>query len=335
MSYPFALRKTAALLGTVALVAWTGAQAQSNVTLSGTMDIAAYRGNGYTTSSGTQIGPLSRSNLTFSGSEDLGGGLSATFKLSTRFETDTGATESTNKPFWHGESTVGIKGAFGQIRLGRAMDAVTATDWAYDPWENFDRLASPAWNFWHYNYAVDRRSNNGSPEYFRMSNGVFYDSPSIGGFTIAVSGSPEKSTVSGAGQSNPLSGALTYSAGGFRTTLSTGRNADGDTVKFLGARYSYGSVTLMGAYDISTFKGSASNSTAHAATVGATWQLTSVLLQASLGRQSIGDDTNRMASIGARLPLSKRTYLYTSLSHYKPQGNDGKLGYGVGLNHSF
>lgn len=328
------LRARTLALAALSLAA-VSAMAQSNVTLSGTMDIAAYRGNGYNTAKGTQIGPLSRSNLTFSGNEDLGGGLVATFKLSTRFETDTGSTELTNKPFWHGESTVGIKGGFGHIRVGRAMDAVTANDWAYDPWDNFDRLASPAWSFWHYNYAVDRRSNNGSAEYFRMSNGIFYDSPTYGGFSLSVSGSPEKATAAGAGQSKPLSGALKYADGGFSAMLATGRNGDGDTVKFLGLKQSFGPVAVMGAYDISTYKGTLSNSTAHAATVGATWQLTSVLLQASLGRQSIGDEVNRMASVGARLPLSKRTYIYTNLSHYKPHANDGKLGYGVGLNHSF
>ncbi len=328
------------LLAAVALACAQAAWAQSsNVTLSGTMDIAAYRGyDGIAIKKGNQIGPLSRSDLTFSGTEDLGGGLQTTFKLSTRFETDTGATEQSNKPFWYGESTVGLKGSFGHVRVGRAMEAVTANDWAYDPWDNFDRLAAPAWQFWHYNYSVDRRSNAGGYEYFRLDNGVFYDSPTVGGFSLSANTSFEKSTAAGAGQQKPVGVAFKYGGNGFNATLSGGRNADGDTVKFLGVKQNFGALTVMGAYDLSTWKGATpgTNSTARAATLGMTYQLPAVLLQASIGRQGLGEDThNEMASVGARYPLSKRTYVYSSLTHFKAYQKDGVYGYGVGLNHSF
>lgn len=324
------------LAALVSAAAATGALAQSNVTISGTIDAAMYRGfDGIAISKGTQVGSLQRSDLTFSGKEDLGGGLATTFRLSTRFEPDTGAIEQGNKPFWYGESTVGFKGNFGHVRVGRAMDAVTANDWAYDPWDNFDRLASPAWQFWHYNYAVDRRSNNGNAEYFRLNNGVFYDSPSYGGLSVSVNTSFEKSTVPGAGQATPYGLAFKYGSGGFNTTLSTGRNADGDTVKFLGLKQSFGEFTVMGAYDVSTYRASLSNSTARSATLGATWQLKPVLLQASIGRMSVDGDHSQMVSVGGRYPLSKRTYVYTDLSRFKFYQKDGVTGFGVGVNHSF
>ena len=338
MSHCIASRTPAALLGALALAACATAQAQSNVTISGTVDVGVYRGyDGVAITKGNQVGPLQRSDLTFSGKEDLGGGLSTTFKLSTRFETDTGSTEQSNKPFWYGESTVGLKGSFGHVRIGRAMEAVTANDWAFDPWENFDRLASPAWQFWHYNYAVDRRSNSGSAEYFRLNNGVFYDSPTVSGFSLSANTSFEKQTATGAGQAVPYGLALKYGANGFNATLSTGHNADGDTVKFLGLKQKFDALTIMGAYDISTWKGATvgTNSTAHAATLGATYQLPVVLLQASIGRQSVGETHNEMASVGARYPLSKRTYVYGDLTHFKAYEKDGVYGYGIGLNHSF
>src|SRR5690606_40670955 len=62
--------------------------------------------------------------ISFSGSEDLGGGLAATFRLSHRFDVETGGVESGGKPFWHDEATVGLKGDFGRIRLGRALSAI-------------------------------------------------------------------------------------------------------------------------------------------------------------------------------------------------------------------
>ena len=320
-----------------ALALSSAAYAQSSsLTISGTIDLAAYRGyDGVAISKGTQVGSLQRSDLTFSGLEDLGGGLFTTFKLSTRFEADTGSTEETDKPFWYGESTVGLKGSFGHIRFGRAMEAVTANDWAFDPWENFDRLASPAWQFWHYNYAVDRTSNSGSAEYFRLDNGVFYDSPAVGGFSVSANTSFEKSTTAGAGSGTPYGLALKYGNGGFKTTLSVGQNSNGDTVKFLGLRQQFGPLAIMGAYDISTYKGTTSNSTARAFTLGATWQLDTVLLQAGVGRQSLAGVTNDMESVGARYPLSKRTYLYADLTRFKPDADDAHIGYGVGMNHSF
>lgn len=334
-AFRFTQRATAVAL---ALLAFSQAQAQStsSVTVSGTIDLAVYRGyNGIAIQRGNQVGSLQRSDLTFSGKEDLGGGLSTTFKLSTRFEPDTGATEQSNKPFWYGESTVGLKGAFGHVRLGRAMEAVTANDWAYDPWDNFDRLASPAWQFWHYNYAVDRRSNNGGSEYFRLNNGIFYDSPSVGGFSLSANTSFEKSTVAGAGQDTPYGLALKYGASGFNGTLAAGRNADGDTVQFLGLKQGFGAVTVMGAYDISTYKGSTGDSKARSATLGATWQLNPVLLQASVGRMSVDGAKSDMVAVGGRYPLSRRTYVYTDLARYKPAGSDASTGFGVGVNHSF
>jgi len=111
------------------LIAGSGAFAQSSVTMSGYLDAGVYRD-----SAGTwNVGQIQRSNIAFSGVEDLGNGLAATFMLSHRFETDTGENESSNKPYFHGESTVGLKGGFGRIRLGRALDAMYGQDWQFDP----------------------------------------------------------------------------------------------------------------------------------------------------------------------------------------------------------
>src|SRR5690606_40352925 len=52
-----------------------------------------------------QLGTIQRSYLAFSGTEDLGGGLKATFRLSTRFLMDDGGNEDAAiKPFWYDES---------------------------------------------------------------------------------------------------------------------------------------------------------------------------------------------------------------------------------------
>ena len=79
----------------------------SNVTISGYLDAGVFRDFDKT----SKLGTIQRSNLAIAGIEDLGGGLKATFRLSTRFDLDTGLTEDyPKKPFWHDESTVGLQG---------------------------------------------------------------------------------------------------------------------------------------------------------------------------------------------------------------------------------
>ncbi len=186
------------------------AQAQSGIQISGTVDLGVYRAYDKT----SQLGTIRRSHIAVTGTENLGSGLAATFNLTHRFEADVGGTEGAgSKPFWHGESTVGLKGRYGHVRLGRALDVVYANDWAFDSWYNFDRIASPAWNNWHWNYASDRTSNNGNAEYGRLNNGVFYDSPSVNGFSVHYSGAFENNSAAGAGQENNNGLAIKFGQG--------------------------------------------------------------------------------------------------------------------------
>jgi predicted porin len=305
--------------------------AQSSVTVSGTIDIGAYRGFDTT----KNVGPISRSNLAFSGSEDLGDGLAAIFRLSTRFEPDTGTTECCGKPFWQGESTVGLKGGFGKVRLGRALDPIWGNDWAFDPWGNFDRIASPAWQYWHYNYATSRTSNGGAAEYGRTSNGIFYDSPSWSGVSAHVSGSFEKETVAGAGQGNSYSASLNYAAGSISAMLAHGRNANGDDDTFVGAKYDFGAFALMGAYDKSDFKGTTSTSDAKAFTLGATYAIGLTTLKAGYGRLDNSGQKSSFIGLGAQYDLSKRTNVYADYGNNRPSGASNTHAYGVGINHSF
>ena len=59
------------------------------------------------------------------------------------------------------------------MRLGRALDAMYSQDWQFDAWGNYDRIASPAWDIWHFNYPFDPTADLGAPDFGRLSNGVF------------------------------------------------------------------------------------------------------------------------------------------------------------------
>ncbi|HKX45048.1 MAG TPA: porin [Burkholderiaceae bacterium] len=313
------------------LLASTTAHAQSTVAISGLIDIGVFRGFDKV----KNVGTIQRSNLAFSGSEDLGDGLAATFRLSHRFDADTGTQEGVgSKPFWQGESTVGLKGGWGSVRLGRALDAVWANDWAYDPWGNFNRIASPAWQYWHYNYSSDRTSNSGSPEYGRLANGVFYDSPSFNGFAFHLSGAFEKSSAAGAGTGNNTGVSLNYDQGPVSLMLATSKNSSDDTVTFLGAKYTIGSWSLMGAYDRSKFE-STVDSVAKVYTLGVAYKVGLAEIKAGYGRLDLDGAKSQFLGLGADYWLSKRTSVYVSAGRNKPDTGDSTTAYGVGVAHSF
>lgn len=311
------------LLATGALLIGSSACAQSNVTISGSLDIGAYRD----TAGVKNIGTIQRSHLQFAGTEDLGGGLAATFRLRHRLDLDTGAPEGNgSKPFWHGESTLGLKGGFGAIRLGRALDAIQGQDWAFDPWENYDRLASPAWDLWHWNYSADPAGGGSG----RVANAIFYDSPKFADFSFHFSGSPESPAGAVA---KTRAAALLYNNGTLRALLGSGKNSAGATETSVGLRGNFGAVAVMGLYNLSE---TAAGSKAKVTTLGATYQLGAATLKAGWGQADVDDvRKERLVSLGANYSLSKRTSVYADLASKRFAATGTKEVYGAGLTHSF
>lgn len=313
----------------LAAMAWAPAWAQSAVTVNGLLDLGVFRGfDGI-----TQVGTVQRSNLAVSGHENLGGGVKAVFRLSTRFEMDTGASEGAGrKPFWHDESTVGLQGPWGTVRVGRAMTAMWANDWKFDPWCNFNRIASPAWYLWHPLTPSAPYGNDGTAEYGRINNGIYYDSPAMKGVTVRLSGSFERETGPGA-TGRPYAAVLEYARGPVATMAAFERNSVGDKDTFVAGKYTFGAVAVMAAYDHSrTFD---DRSHARAATVDATYKVGKVTLKAGYGRQRLDGDVNRFRSLGADYALSKRTTLYVSLGQMRDDGQGTRTSYGAGLAHAF
>lgn len=300
------------------------ASAQSSVSITGYLDVGVYRDVGKV----WQVGPIQRSSLTISGAEDLGSGLTATFNLTHRFDTGTGALESDTKPFWHGESTVGLKGNFGSLQFGRRLDALYNYDWAFDPWFYFDRIASPAWDVWHYNFPSDPKANGGTPEYGRLDNGVYYDSPSFGGFTLHLSGSPETSPDDA---NKPYTAALQYKGDVLSALVAHGKNSAANTTTFLGLKTSFSQASLMGAYEESK----AGASKAKSATLGATYTLGATTLKAGWGQVDVdGVKAVKVYGLGGVHALSKRTSVYADLAR-KVYPERSANTYGAGIAHSF
>jgi predicted porin len=300
------------------------AHAQSTVTVSGSLDTGVYRD----TSDDWNVGSIQPSHLQFSGSEDLGSGVSAVFNLRTRMEMGTGAVEGNgSKPFWHGESTVGLKSAtWGLLRFGRALDATQNEDWAFDPWENYDRVASPAWDLWHWNYSADPHGGGSG----RVANGVFYDSPSLSGFSLHVTGSPE--TVDG-DKTKTRAASVVYESTMFKAMVSNGRNSANDTETSVGLRGNFSTLSLMGLYN---FSKTDAGSRAKVWTMGAMYGLGATTLKAGWGRGDVdGAIVERLFSGGVSYALSKRTTVYAELADKKLVDTGHKTVYGAGMTHSF
>jgi len=305
------------------------AWAQSTVSINGLLDAGIYRGfDGV-----NQLGTIQRSNVALSGTEDLGGGLKAIFRLSTRLELDTGQSEGAGfKPFWHDESTVGLQGNWGTVRVGRALTPMWAQDWKFDPWGNFNRIASPAWHQWHYLTPSDPLGNNGTAEYGRLNNGIFYDSPQIAGFTLRLSSSPERQRALGATE-RPYSAVLEYDRQAVAAMAAVERNSFGDRNSFLAGKYRFGSAALMLAHDRSRSADNINQS--RATTLGGTYGLGQTTLKAGYGHQRLNQGTNRFMSVGADYAVSKRTTLYASLGHKRDAGVESRTALGVGMSHAF
>jgi predicted porin len=169
------------LIALAVLAASGAAMAQSSVTLYGRLDASI--GQSRTEKTGaapvaevTQT-KLDQSNLntTFwglKGTENLGGGLSANFKLESGFALDTGAG---NTNLFERTATVGFAGGFGAVNLGRQYTA-------------YDTLRGATNNVWDSNLATTGAVwKTGVTDYTnRVSNSIRYDSPSFGGISGAV-----------------------------------------------------------------------------------------------------------------------------------------------------
>lgn len=314
------------LATTLAAVAG-GAGAEPSLSIGGLLDIGVYRD----TAKVWNVGPIQRANITFSGEEDLGGGLAATFALNHRFEPDTGGGELTGKPFFHGESTVGLKGSLGSVRLGRALDAMYGQDWQFDAWGNYDRIASPAWDLWHFNFPSDPFADDGGPEYGRLNNGVFYDSPALYGFTLHLSTAAREDERLQPYQ--PWGVSLNYKQGPILAMLARERNSLGDTDTFVGLTGSVGSLTVFGAWDRSETL--LTQSVAKAVTLSAQYVIGAVTLRGGWGQLDV-DGARRQTTLGAGVnyAFSKRTSVYVDVAS-KRYVSDTRSAYGVGLAHGF
>ncbi|WP_338759403.1 porin [Massilia sp. METH4] len=120
------------VLGFAALgVLNVAAYAQSSVTLYGIVDVAVRRDSDWTAGKARIAevsGMVNTSRWGFRGTEDLGDGMKANFKLEGGFGVDTGA-QSESASLFDRRATVGLSGKWGRLDVGRDM----TFSWQYTP----------------------------------------------------------------------------------------------------------------------------------------------------------------------------------------------------------
>jgi len=327
------------------LVPASAAYAQSSLTLYGVVDAGIYR----LARGATSIGNIQRSYWGIKGAEDLGSGYAALFHLQSRFEIDTGRLEASGgAPLFYGESTVGVKGPFGQLRLGRAMTPMWALDWQFDPWYNFDRVASIAWQIYHPAYRTDPYRNGPLGDYNRANNGVFYDSPVARGWSVHLAANGERSKVPDANGTvenrRGLAAGLNYDDVAATFLLSAERNSVNDKTYFVGLAYGAGPTRVMVSANLTDLTAASqvflgeSRRRRTSAMLAATHRIGAATLKIGVGRDFQGygsSGATNYVSAGMSYALSRRTQVYAGLGHARPANDGGRTNVGMGVNHSF
>lgn len=355
------------LLALVVLGAFAGAaSAQSSVTIFGKIDQAVGKRIG---SRDKQVLDTAGSRIAFRGYEDLGGGLGALFAIEHRFSPDTGTVgpgvqpnSTSSSKFWEGFSFVGLRTQFGAVTVGRQYTSSFLTvQNNVDPFagETVAALRDIGMGL---QTSLTNSTITINPGQIRVSDSVKY-ALVAGGFSFSADIAETPAT---GGTDRPYSAALSYTTGPFWAGLAY-ENPTGsdDNLLNIGARYTFGNVTLSGGYtDGDTQPFAASLGGVPLGTVPSqklkAW-LVGANIAVGVGDIKIGYADNKVGStkiaerfgIGYHHNLSKRTKLYIDYAHDSkgfngafydrrlvnvPALNDfrnEKDGYDIGIQHNF
>lgn len=312
----------------LAALAASAAFAQSTVTLSGTID-AGLEKQSATSPLKLTSGALGTTNFTLSGSEDLGNGLKANFKVSTSFDSTyladglpyiaKGAysssagdkTVATPPVIGNNDMFVELAGGFGSAKLGRSTDPVFATIQTANSTKGVTGFTSR-------NGTLD-----GNGVY--VANQVLYTTPNVSGLSATVSfgASEVANTKANTGYS------VNYAAG----PLSVGYAAS--TINNVGASsYSAASAyqqgkavsALSGSYDAGVAKffltGTNRSEAKSSYNLGVTVPMGAGTVWADYTNNN---NTDTIATqLGYKYSLSKRTTAYVQYGNKKAAGTDRK-----------
>jgi len=363
--------KKSLIAACVGLACVSAAHAQSSVQLTGLVDLYAFsqklpgqdgRVNG------VGSGGMTTSWFGFTGTEDLGGGLKANFKLTSFQRLDSGTPgRFQGDNFFTRDANVGLSGGFGAVTLGRGLAPNFLPTILFNPFGDSFQFAPIVL---HKNVGIFSGSGYASstPADTGWSNEVIYTTPTFGGLTVNLhyQFGEQSSTTNNDNRKNLGINAI-YFNGPFALTGyyehdqvnnyngNTGANAPGTliTTAINGVNVPTTKTDWMlgGSYDAGIVKGfltygRTKNETTDVeyktSQIGASAPLGAGKVLASVARTTIdcvtGIATNQRttATVGYDYFLSKRTDVYANLMYDRlnsnvPKGNT----VAIGIRHRF
>lgn len=313
------------------------AVAQSTLTMFGVVDTAIQHikgGDAHVTR--LSSGALNGSRLGFKGVEDLGGGLSAAFHLEAGLNTDSGSGRRTSTDnvtntagqaiTFNRRSTVGLKGGFGEVRLGRDYTPVADNHTDYDVFGNSgigdSSLLTQA-------LAIGLVAGGGVKTDVRASNSIGYFLPgNLGGIfgyamhavSETANGSPEGYKK---GDGAHTGARIGYENGGLNVAVAYGKTklaaqSNLDNIH-VGAWYRISPLQLFGQMSRERTRIDGQRHVNDAASIGAIYvqgvsqfkvEITRSVIQRAMGE----DSAATMFALGYQYDLSKRTALHGAVS---------------------
>nr|WP_315188454.1 porin [uncultured Albidiferax sp.] len=324
----------------LAVLASTGAMAQSSVTLYGIVDVnlQSSKVDGGVRQTALESGGVSGSRFGLKGSEDLGGGLKAVFLLESGFNADDGSSRTSGSTFDR-QSYVGLAGGFGEIQLGNTwtpLDDIHGNANAV-----FDSILSPT--------AYIQAGYVASPK-----NQIKYITPSFGGLTGAVSYALGENKTATTSAKNVFGLNVQYAAGPLYVGYAYQNDKKSDAVatggtgvttkhNLLNATYDLGVAKLLASYRNvkNPDTGYEKENTVQVGVdipVGASLVVSTGYARAKSEAAGFADLTTNGFAIGASYSLSKRTSVYTGYNRTEAKIADEKVKgnlYAVGIRHAF
>lgn len=356
------MKKSLIALSVLAAVAGS-AQAQSSVTVYGVLDMAFNAehngrldgkpqwGNKFAVDSGIQSG----SRLGFKGTEDLGNGLKANFKLEMGVNADEGKSAQGGLAFGRA-AWVGLSGDFGAVQIGRQNKPIFDAVDAVDPFSTGiiggnAGSSTSATGLGNLVFATNPRINNS----------INYSTNNLSGFQASVQyGAGEQAGDFGKGRGVGVSASYTagplFVTGAYQSDSVLPPDYVTDIIKhaFVGATYDFG--VVKGALSFTKVRSDNNTYGYKLWSVGATVPVSAagaiiasysyVTTDVSAGKSVTSDNNSGYFGIGYTHSLSKRTNLYTSASRLKNDKNVNAGGiasgngatnllYNVGIRHMF
>lgn len=275
----------------------------------------------------------STSALNIRGTEDLGGGLKADFRVETNWSTV--SNKANQGAFGSGELRVGLAGGFGRVDLGAVNYNTLGTFLTGQPFGTAIGSGFRAVT-WNDTQGVEKSfltTPSAAGSQVRAENAIKYVTPAFSGVTASLYKS-NKQTKASSDTFNSALGAyaqvgsqeigVNYANGPIAASFSNlkqdskavGALTSESTVNTLGANYTMGAAKLFGLFQDTKFSGGDMDGfKSQYVAVSGTYTMGSVVLMASYGELKNKSDEadggkSKLSALGADYMLSKRTAVY-------------------------